>query len=66
VKVRLHLWPTANSSITVLVKVYLLLFLMKLSCKALRLHGKGAQHDRNLNPHNKKTLNFHTSLVSSP
>jgi len=26
---------------------------MKFSCKAL--HGKGAQHDRNLNPHNKKT-----------
>jgi len=36
------------------VKVYLLQFLMKLSCKAL--HGKGAQHDRNLNPHSKKTL----------
>jgi len=48
---------------SLLVKVYLLQFLMKLSCKAL--HGKGAQHDRNLNPHTKKT-NFHTSQLSSP
>jgi len=61
VKVRLHLWPTVAYYCT---SEYLLQFLMKLSCKAL--HGKGAQHDRNLNPHNKKTLNFHTSLVTSP
>jgi len=37
------------------VNVYLPQFLIKLPCKALGLHGKGAPHDRNLTPHTKNS-----------